>query len=153
MTPIARLSCPCGRDETLENCCGRYHQGEPAPTPEALMRSRYSAFSLGLSDYLLATWHPTTRPAKLALDPNTRWKALTIVAAEPPSTTTGYVHFRACFYELGHWHALEEASRFIDDQKRWWYVDGTPSLTRLKPRRNDPCLCGSGRKFKGCCGV
>ncbi|MEA2119730.1 YchJ family protein [Halovibrio sp. HP20-50] len=156
MTPTARLSCPCGHDKTLENCCGRYHQGEPAPTPEALMRSRYSAFSLGLSHYLLATWHSTTRPEELALDPDAEWKSLSIVSAEPPLDAVGYVHFRACFYEKGRaqkgWHVLEEVSRFVNEQQRWWYVDGTPTLSRLKPRRNDPCLCGSGRKLKACCG-
>ncbi|MGP9764639.1 YchJ family protein [Halomonas sp. AOP13-D3-9] len=156
MTPTTDLSCPCGSHLTLEQCCGRYHQGELAPTPEALMRSRYVAFVLGLTDYLLATWHPSTRPAELAPDPDAEWKSLSIISAEPPIENIGYVHFRACFYERGRvqkgWHVLEEVSRFVNEQQRWWYVDGTPTLTRLKPRRNDPCLCGSGRKLKVCCG-
>ncbi|WGI25693.1 YchJ family metal-binding protein [Halomonas alkaliantarctica] len=164
MTRTTELSCPCGSQLTLDTCCGRYHQGEFAPTPEALMRSRYSAFVLGLSDYLLTTWHPTTRPAELAPDPDAEWKSLSIVSAEPPLDNSGYVHFRACFYERARehkhergrepkgWHVLEEVSRFIKEQQRWWYIDGTPTLSRLKPRRNDPCLCGSGRKLKVCCG-
>ncbi|MCH4812893.1 YchJ family protein [Vreelandella neptunia] len=156
MTRTTDVSCPCGSDLRLALCCGRYHQGAFAPDPEALMRSRYSAFALGLSDYLLATWHPTTRPAELAPDPETEWKSLTIVSAEPPLGDSGQVHFRACFYGRGReqkgWHVLEEASRFVKEQQRWWYVDGSPSLNRLKPRRNDPCLCGSGRKLKVCCG-
>ena len=67
-------------------------------------------------------------------------------------------HFRAffCSYEGEHrrkrWHVLEEVSRFVKEDERWWYVDGAPTLNRLKPRRNDPCLCGSGRKLKVCCG-
>ncbi|BBI47931.1 hypothetical protein HORIV_03520 [Vreelandella olivaria] len=65
------------------------------------MRSRYAAFVLGLNDYLLATWHPTTRPAELALDPDAEWKSLSIVSVELPLDTSGYVHFRACFYERG----------------------------------------------------
>ena len=159
MTFTTDLSCPCGSHLTLDQCCGRYHQGELAPSPEALMRSRYTAFVLGLNDYLLATWHPTTRPAELALDAETEWKSLSIVSAEPPSDSRGSVHFRACFYSQGAqegvqkgWHVLEEVSRFVNEQQRWWYIDGTPTLTRLKPRRNDPCLCGSGRKLKVCCG-
>lgn len=120
------------------------------------MRSRYSAFVLGLSDYLLATWHSSTRPAVLAPDSDTAWKRLVIVNAEPALEVSGQVHFRAFFYELGHgrkrWHVLEEVSRFVKEQQRWWYVDGTPTLTRLKPGRNDLCLCGSGRKLKVCCG-
>ncbi|CEP37978.1 MULTISPECIES: YchJ family protein [unclassified Halomonas] len=160
MTPTTDLSCPCGSHLTLEQCCGRYHQGELAPTPEALMRSRYAAFVLGLTDYLLATWHPSTRPGELTPDPEAEWKSLSIVAAEPPREDTGYVHFKACFYERGReqggakkrWHVLEEVSRFVKEQQRWWYIDGTPTLSRLKPGRNDPCLCGSGRKLKRCCG-
>lgn len=160
MTLITHKACPCGNDLTLDTCCGRYHQGEPAPTPEALMRSRYSAFALGLSDYLLATWHSTTRPAQFTPDPETEWKSLVVVSAELPLANTGYVRFRAYFYQggrdnaggHGRWHVLEEISRFVHEEKRWWYVDGTPTLTRLKPGRNDPCLCGSGRKLKGCCG-
>lgn len=156
MTRTTDVSCPCGSDLMLSSCCGRYHQGEIAPTPEALMRSRYSAFALGLSDYLLATWHPTTRPAELGQDPDTEWKSLTIVSAEPPLGDSGYVHFKAYFYERRReqkrWHVLEEVSRFVKEQQRWWYIDGTPTLARVKPRRNDPCLCGSGRKLKVCCG-
>ena len=156
MTRTTDVSCPCGSDLMLSSCCGRYHQGEIAPTPEALMRSRYSAFALGLSDYLLATWHPTTRPAELGQDPETKWKRLVIVSAEPALAQSGQVHFRAFFYERGHgrkrWHVLEEVSRFVHEQQRWWYVDGSPTLTRLKPGRNDSCLCGSGDKLKLCCG-
>ncbi|MCL5424213.1 MAG: YchJ family metal-binding protein, partial [Gammaproteobacteria bacterium] len=127
-----------------------------APTPEALMRSRYSAFVLGLSDYLLATWHSSTRPAVLAPDPETEWKRLVILNAEPALEERGQVHFQAFFFERGRgrkrWHVLEEVSRFVHEQQRWWYVKGAPTLTRLKPGRNDPCLCGSGHKLKVCCG-
>lgn len=160
MTPTTDLSCPCGSQLTLEQCCGRYHKGAPAPTPEALMRSRYAAFVLALSDYLLATWHPSTRPAEILPDLNTDWKSLSIISADPPLGLNGYVHFRAIFIEYRHeqdrkhkrWHVLEEVSRFVKEQQRWWYVDGQPTLSRLKPRRNDLCLCGSGRKLKQCCG-
>lgn len=159
MIGMTDISCPCGKELMLQMCCGRYHQGENAPTPEALMRSRYAAFALGLNDYLLATWHPSTRPVEIAPDPQTEWKSLSIVSAEPPLDDKGYVHFRAIFCEYnqahGHvqkqWLVLEESSHFVKQAHRWWYVDGDPKLTRLKPRRNDPCPCASGRKLKRCC--
>ncbi|MFM0874673.1 YchJ family metal-binding protein, partial [Klebsiella pneumoniae] len=52
---MTQPSCPCGSGDPLDDCCGRYHQGHPAPTAEALMRSRYSAYGLGLVDYLRDT--------------------------------------------------------------------------------------------------
>ena len=79
MNPKDPISCPCGSGRPLADCCGCHHAGEPAPTPEALMRSRYSAFALQLTDYLLATWHPSTRPTSLESDPATVWKRLEIV--------------------------------------------------------------------------
>lgn len=75
-------ACPCGSALPLAACCGRYHGGPQhlqAPTAEALMRSRYSAYVLGLHDYLLATWHPLTRPATLAADPRgLKWLGLEV---------------------------------------------------------------------------
>lgn len=158
MVSMESVSCFCDEKLMLQACCGRYHQGENAPTPEALMRSRYSAFALGLSDYLLATWHSSTRPEVLTFDPATEWKRLTILSAAPPLAYSGQVHFRAFFCEpksaqgRKRWHVLEEVSRFVKENQRWWYVDGSPTLIRLKPRQNEPCLCGSGRKLKQCCG-
>ncbi|MBZ5488865.1 YchJ family protein [Halomonas aquamarina] len=157
MTLQDTSSCPCGTGLSTPQCCGRYHQGEPAPTPEALMRSRYTAFVLELHDYLLTTWHSSTRPRTLAPDPQTQWKGLSIVKSELDSpkassqTEGGSVHFRAYFKERERWHMLEENSRFVKEGGRWWYVNGTPVVVRLKPRRNDPCFCGSGRKLKLCC--
>lgn len=115
------------------------------------MRSRYTAFVGDALDYLKATWHVTTRPLTLAPDPVTQWKALEIVDAPAPTDDEGHVHFRAYFKEGERWQVLEENSRFVCEAGRWWYVDGDPRLHRLKPGRNDPCPCGSGRKLKRCC--
>ena len=135
------------------SCCQPYHLDRAIPaTPEALMRSRYSAFALQLTEYLLATWHASTRPATLAPDPLAQWKALTIVAAPPATDEKGVVHFMAYFREQNRWQVLEEQSRFVREDGRWWYVDGVPTVERLKPGRNERCLCGSGRKIKVCCG-
>ncbi|WP_290797550.1 YchJ family protein [Halomonas sp.] len=151
--------CPCGSGQSLAQCCGRFHAGEPAPTPEALMRSRFSAFALELTDYLLASWHPSTRPAVLAPESATRWLRLEVLESVEASAgksvdqaDEGYVHFRATFREGRHFAALQEASRFRREGGRWFYLDGSPTVTRLKPGRNDACVCGSGRKFKVCCG-
>ncbi|MDO9220991.1 MAG: YchJ family metal-binding protein, partial [Thiobacillus sp.] len=82
---MSRATCPCGSGRTLESCCGRFHSGEPAPDAETLMRSRYSAYVLGLDDYLMATWHPDTRPATLDLvaTPRPQWLGLTVKLHTP----------------------------------------------------------------------
>ncbi|RDB43048.1 zinc chelation protein SecC [Halomonas sp. DQ26W] len=147
--------CPCGSGSVLAECCGRYHRGAPAPSPEDLMRSRYSAFALDLTEYLLASWHTSTRPQQLEPGSTTRWVRLEVVAASEQGegdSARGRVHFRATFHEGRRWAVLEENSRFVQEAGRWVYLDGSPSVTRLKPGRNDPCPCGSGRKFKSCCG-
>lgn len=113
-------SCPCDTGKSYDACCGRFHAGRKAPTAVALMRSRYSAFVLKLDDYLLATWHPTTRPAELITD-GTRWLGLTIVETVDGKAwdQQGIVEFVARF-ERGE---LRERSRFVFEE-RWLYVDG-----------------------------
>lgn len=153
--PMDGKPCPCGSGSALAACCGRYHRGEAAPHPEALMRSRYSAFALDLTEYLLSTWHTSTCPQHLEPDGATRWVRLEVLDASgegEDGSARGRVHFRATFREGRRWAVLEENSRFVQEAGRWVYLDGSPSVARLKPGRNDPCPCGSGGKFKGCCG-
>lgn len=120
--------CPCGRGSDYAACCGRYHDGPAAlqaPSPEALMRSRYSAFVLDLGDYLLATWHPDTRPT--ALEPNTpglKWLGLEVKAAAMQDADHGTVEFVARSKLGGRAQRLHETSRFVREQGRWFYVDG-----------------------------
>ncbi len=145
--------CPCGSGKQLDACCGRYHAGEAAPTAEALMRSRYSAFVLKKSDYLRESWHPSTRPPELDLcDDATPWLRLEIIATEEGSEgdSEGVVEF-AAFYEGGQ---LYERSRFVCEGGCWFYLDGEilPPIKEEKPGRNAPCPCGSGKKYKRCCG-
>lgn len=116
------------------------------------MRSRYSAFVRDLPDYLLATWHTSTRPSRLEPDAATTWKRLEVFESGEKSDR-GWVHFRATFREGGRWAVLEERARFLREGGRWFYLDGNPVAHRLKPGRNAPCPCGSGRKFKACCGL
>ncbi|MER6980492.1 YchJ family metal-binding protein [Streptomyces carpinensis] len=115
-------SCPCGLSEPYEKCCGRYHRGAAAPTAEALMRSRYCAFVRKETGYLLRTWHPRTRPARLDLDPGMRWTGLEILGTTDGSAfhSTGTVTFRAS-YRGG---SLHERSRFERVDGAWVYVDG-----------------------------
>jgi len=114
------------------------------------MRSRYAAFVLDLPDYLRATWHPGTRPETLSLEDSPHWASLQILNASE-SGDSGKVHFRAV-YRLGKgWGFLEENSDFVREDGRWYYLRGKTSEGQLKPGRNEPCPCGSGRKYKACC--
>ncbi|BBC37778.1 hypothetical protein SGFS_090720 [Streptomyces graminofaciens] len=119
--------CPCGLGQVYEECCGRFHTGigtgtAAAPTAEALMRSRYSAFVVRDEAYLLRTWHPRTRPAEVGLDPAMRWTGLEILGTTEGSAfhTTGTVTFRASF----RGGSLHERSRFERVDGAWVYVDG-----------------------------
>lgn len=142
--------CRCGSGESYSACCQPYHQGKPAPTPEHLMRSRYSAFVLKLSDYLKATWHASTRPLTLDLSESPEWASLQILSAGE-AANEGTVHFRAVYRAGNGWGYLEEKSVFVREGGRWYYVSGDTSEGVLKPGRNEPCPCGSGSKYKACC--
>ena len=120
-------SCPCGTGLPLAECCGRLHDGTTtAATPEQLMRSRYSAFVLGLPGYLLATWHSTTRPPSLQLDPAVRWTGLEVLTTTGGSmlSAEGTVEFRARYVHGGRSGAQHENSRFVREDGSWRYLDG-----------------------------
>ncbi|KAB7624141.1 YchJ family protein [Alkalilimnicola sp. S0819] len=144
--------CPCGSGGALAHCCGPILGGEaPAPTAEALMRSRYSAFVLDNTAYLRESWHPSTRPAALAPGEGPNWRGLTIIAATGAAEDdTGEVEFVARFEENGRKGVLHETSRFVREGGRWYYLSGE---IHPAPGRNAPCPCGSGGKFKRCCGM
>jgi SEC-C motif domain protein len=118
--------CPCGAPRAYADCCARWHAGAPAPDAESLMRSRYSAFVLGLEAYLLATWHASTRPASVGFEPKTRWLGLRVEAARSTGPDTAEVTFVAR-YKVGGGSAvrLRECSRFVRERDgRWYYVAG-----------------------------
>lgn len=118
------MPCPCGGAD-YATCCGRYHNGIPAPDATALMRSRYSAYVLKLEDYLLATWHPGTRPASLDLAAdNTKWLGLEIKKFLPKSADRATVEFVARHKIGGRAHRLHEISSFVRKDGIWFYVDG-----------------------------
>lgn len=124
--------CPCGSDEDLDACCGRFlpsRGGTAAPeSPEQLMRSRYTAFAVGDAEYLLASWHPDSRPHTVNIDPAITWTGLEILSADGASSfaSAGTVEFRAQF-----WHKAirrsgvqQERSTFRRENGRWFYVGG-----------------------------
>lgn len=121
------MSCPCGTPRVYEACCGPFHAGLPAPTAEALMRSRYTAYVRADIDYLQATWHPDTRPEPSSLlpEPGARWLGLEVKhAMEDGDTAT--VEFVARFKVGGRPAVrLHERSRFVREGGRWRYVDGS----------------------------
>lgn len=116
---MAIKSCPCGKGDYAA-CCGHYHNGAHAPDAESLMRSRYSAYLLKLETYLLATWHPDTRPARLDFDEGVKWLGLEVKKISDPAT----VEFVARYKIKGRAHRLHEISRFVFEDGQWLYVDG-----------------------------
>ncbi|XBH20321.1 YchJ family metal-binding protein [Jonesiaceae bacterium BS-20] len=123
---LALTQCPCGTGQDLQTCCGPILGGHPAPTAVALMRSRYTAFALGDVAYLGRSWHSSTAPADLDIDPDQIWTRLRILdtARGQETDTTGTVTFRA-HYKVGTERgALSETSRFVRQDGHWFYLDG-----------------------------
>jgi SEC-C motif-containing protein len=120
-------ACPCRPDRPYDDCCGRLHAGGVAETAEALMRSRYSAYVRGDVDYLMATWHPDTRPVELDLGDAaaTRWLGLEVKRHALIGADSAVVEFIAR-YKVGGAPAvrLHEISRFVRENGRWYYFDG-----------------------------
>jgi SEC-C motif-containing protein len=120
----ATAACPCGGGDYAQ-CCKPFHDGMAAPTAEALMRSRYSAYVLGLMDYVEATWHASTRPSRgeLTHDASIKWLGLDVkkqVSTQDEAT----VEFVARSKSAGRAHRLHEISRFVREDGRWFYIDG-----------------------------
>lgn len=146
-------SCVCNSGKTYTECCGPFIAGEAVPgTPEALMRSRYTAYAKANMDYIASTMKG---PAALDFDKNSakqwatqiEWKGLKIIRSEQKDIE-GKVEFIAHCKFNGNEDVLYEISEFLLENGRWYYVDGvTPKIGR-----NDPCPCGSLKKYKKCCG-
>lgn len=110
----------------MGGCCGPLLGGSPAPTAERLMRSRFTAFSVKDAAYLLATWHPSTRPTEIDLDDDVVWRRLVIVdrTGGGPFDRDGEVEFEAFWQQEGERGSLRERSRFVREDRRWLYLDG-----------------------------
>lgn len=119
-------ACPCGSGSGYAECCGPLHSGAAgAGTAEALMRSRYSAFAVGDSAYLLRTWHPRTRPAGIDLSGGLTWTGLEITGTSGGTAlyTTGTVAFRARFTDVDGPGVQVETSAFERVDGDWRYVE------------------------------
>jgi SEC-C motif-containing protein len=166
--------CPCGSGRAFDDCCGPLLAGTArAATAEALMRSRYTAFVRNDTAYLEATLISSRRsgfsPATLAAwNADVVWKGLAVLATRQggPGDERGEVTFTASFEKAGQPDTISERSRFRQKKGRWYYVDGRqdapgPAGRDADPAagqapsagRNEPCPCGSGRKYKRCCGA
>jgi SEC-C motif-containing protein len=117
--------CPCGSSKPYTSCCQSLHNGEAAPSAERLIRSRYSAYVLGLNDYLQKSWHTSTRPSRVRLFDH-QWIGLKIIRTEAGQTNDedGIVEFIAKYKVNGKAHKLQETSRFVKEGEHWFYVDG-----------------------------
>lgn len=158
-------ACPCGTQELFKNCCNPYISGDKeAPTAEKLMRSRYSAFVVHEPEYIYETHNPSTRD-EVNLDEITAWSTQSIweglniidVQEGKEDDDKGIVEFVARYTVGNKGNMHHERSSFDKKEGKWWFTDGTlinDTVRRQGPKvgRNDPCPCGSGKKFKKCCG-
>lgn len=128
-------SCPCDSGAAYAACCGRYVDDGIVPaTAEQLMRSRYAAYVLRREDYLLRTWHASTRPPALHLaDSPAKWLGLKVLRTEAGNAedSEGVVEFVARYKVGGKAARLHESSRFVREGGRWLYVDGDDEDQRV----------------------
>lgn len=119
--------CPCGSKKYYAQCCGPLHNGAAARDAEALMRSRYCAFALGLDDYILRSWHDSTQPATLNSEGDVqrpRWIGLRINRHDSIDAEHARVEFIARYKINGRAFTLHEISRFVRENGHWFYIDG-----------------------------
>lgn len=157
-------SCPCGSGSAYADCCEPIITGaRPAKTAEQLMRARYSAYVGVQTDFLFASTHPDHRKGydhqgTREWAENAHWEGLEIVASqggEEPDGA-GEVEFIARYREKGVTREHHELAHFRREKGAWYFTEGTMvkprPLVSAKTGRNDPCPCGSGAKYKKCCG-
>ncbi len=121
------IHCPCGSNKAYADCCEQYLDGKATPaTAEALMRSRYTAYTLQREDYLLATWHSSTQPVQpiVTNEENSKWLGLQVKRHEQQDESHALVEFVARYKIGGRANRLHEVSRFVRENSRWFYVDG-----------------------------
>jgi SEC-C motif-containing protein len=160
-------ACCCGSGVDFDQCCGAILSGtRKAPNAEALMRARYAAFVTKQVEFLHQSLHPEHRndhdiEATRRWADNAQWLGLQVVETQAGEgdENEASVEFIATYKERGIVKPHHEISRFSKLDEDWYYVDGqlvTPqTATRAQPKvgRNEPCPCGSGKKFKKCCGA
>jgi len=158
-------ACPCGSGRDYESCCKPYVSGAAkAPTPEILMRARYSAYAKGEIDFIVKTCvrddkHDIDIDATRKWSEQSKWLGLKILRTERggPSDQEGKVEFVATYVQDGLREEHHELSNFVRKDGEWLFEEGEvvpTTVVREGPKvgRNDPCPCGSGKKYKKCCG-
>jgi SEC-C motif-containing protein len=166
MTEQNDTACPCLSGRPYASCCEPIVNGERmAVTAEELMRSRYSAYVKGAVEFIISSTHPDRRSecdekAIRAWSSNSEWTGFEIVSTEGGGAdeTEGKVEFIARFTEDRMKKVLHETGTFKRNAEgTWHYLDGTVHPPKPfirgedKVNRNDPCPCGSGKKYKKCC--
>lgn len=160
------MNCPCGSELDFNECCRPVIAGErTVATAEELMRARYSAYTQVEMDFLRDSVHPDFRQdddSDGARDwaENSKWHGLEILSCEDggPEDEKGQVEFVASYTYDGQDKHYHEVAQFARSEGRWGFTEGRPGVkkpvVRDEPKtgRNDPCTCGSGKKFKRCCG-
>lgn len=157
--------CPCGSDTPYPSCCEPIISGTRlAATAEELMRARYTAHEKVAIDFLYASTHPDYRKnydhkGTKNWAEKSRWLGLDILSTEAggEDDVTGEVEFIARFRDKGVIRSHHERGHFIKTDGQWLFAEGqmvkAPPVSVIKTGRNDPCHCGSGKKFKKCCGA
>ena len=146
--------CPCGSSKPYNQCCYPFlHENQIPATPEALMRSRYTAYSEANIDYIVQTMKG---PALENFDAaearawarEVNWIKLNVLKSPTPANNKGFVEFAAHYLQHNQECILHEFSEFHLENGKWYYIQGVePKLSR-----NESCFCGSNKKFKKCCG-
>jgi SEC-C motif domain protein len=160
------MNCPCGSEKPFETCCEPLITGSrKADTAEELLRARFSAFVRHEAGFILNTVHPDKRSQhdeKAIMDwaRKTDWSHLEIIeVGDGSSEEEQYIEFIAHFRKKGLKNQHHELACFKKKDGEWFFFDGdAPKVKQVvhtapKVGRNDPCVCGSGKKFKKCCGL
>jgi SEC-C motif-containing protein len=160
-------TCPCGSGRSFDECCGPYVKGtSQAPNAEALMRARYSAYATGAVDFIVSSCLREDNDGGIDVEATRKWSegskwlGLNVLRTEKggEADNTGVVEFTATYEQAGLRDVHHEIGNFKKKDGVWYYVDGSvipTTIVRTAPKvgRNDPCPCGSGKKYKKCCGA
>ena len=159
------MTCPCGSGAAFTDCCEPVINGtRESQTAEELMRARYSAFVTGAIDFIVSSTHSRTRnevdrAGIREWSENSTWRGLHIIETKEVDDDKAYVSFEAQFTQNGKDENHREKSLFEREDGQWRFVTGdelkNPTVRYETPRpgRNDPCPCGSGKKYKKCHGA
>ncbi|WP_395342423.1 YchJ family protein [Ningiella sp. W23] len=156
---MSKTNCFCGSQVDFASCCQPYHKGKLAPNAQVLMRSRFSAYAVKNYQYIARTYakgygDDVDETSLAAHDQLTNWLSLDVLEHYEHGTTS-LVEFKAYYKIHGQYYVMHERSSFIFEDSQWFYTNGRmmDGSGPFKPQRNSPCICGSGKKFKKCCGA